>query len=84
MKQFSTEHTRSTGSPQSYWEHLNVALFGSLRLIALGLGGVFHAFFPEYRRLQFWTSTGVIRMFFKLEASGRHVDEIARQRDSLR
>ena len=83
MKHFSTTHTRTTKNPQSYWQHLRVALFGSLRLIALGLGGIFHAFFPEYRRLQFWTSTGVIRIYRELEMSGRHDDEIAESKFAL-
>jgi len=49
---------------------------GSLRLIALGFGGLWHAFFPEHKRFQFWTSTGVIRIYRELEKSGRHDDEI--------
>ncbi len=73
---FSTTHTRDTANPQSYWQHMRVALVGSLRLIALGLGGVWHAFFPEHRRFQFWTSSGVIRIYRELEMSGRHDDEI--------
>ncbi len=73
---FSTTHTRDTANPQSYWQHMRVALVGSLRLIALGLGGVLHAFFPEHRRFQFWTSSGVIRIYRELETSGRHDDEI--------
>ena len=72
----STTHTRDTANPQSYWQHMRVALVGSLRLIALGLGGVWHAFFPEHRRFQFWTSSGVIRIYRQLEMSGRHDDEI--------
>ncbi len=59
----STTHTRDTANPQSYWQHMRVALVGSLRLIALGFGGVWHAFFPEHRRFQFWTSSGVIRIY---------------------
>ena len=71
-----TTHTRGTANPQSYWQHMRVALWGSLRLIAFGLGGVWHAFFPEHRRFQFWTSSGVIRIYRELEMSGRHDDEI--------
>ena len=72
----STTHTRDTANPQSYWQHMRVALVGSLRLIALGLGGVWHAFFPEHRRFQFWTSSGVIRIYRELEMSGRDDEEI--------
>jgi len=75
---FSTPHTRDTGHPQNYWQHLRVALWGSLRLIGLGLGGIWHAFFPEHRRFQFWTSSGVIRIYRELELIARHDDEIER------
>lgn len=73
---FSTKHTQDTANPQSYWQHMRVALVGSLRLVALGLGGVWHAFIPEHRRFQFWTSSGVIRIYRDLELIGRHDDEI--------
>ena len=75
---FSTTHTRDTKSPQSYAEHFNVAFFGSLKLIAYGLGGLVHAVLPEIKCLQFWTSTGIIKMYRQLEASGRHDEEIKR------
>ncbi len=73
---FSTAHTLDTAEPQIYWRHMRVALWGSLRLIALGLGGVWHAFFPEHRRFQFSTSSGVIRMYREIELIGRHDHEI--------
>ncbi len=73
---FSTEHTRDTTNPQSYWQHMRVALWGSLRLIAYGLGGIWHSFFPEHKRFQFWTSSGVIRIFGELLKSGRHENEM--------
>ena len=73
---FSTTHTLDTAEPQNYWRHMRIALWGSLRLLALGVGGIWHAFFPEHRRLQFWSSSGVIRMYRELELIGRHDDEI--------
>lgn len=73
---FSTTHTLETAEPQNYWRHMRIALWGSLRLLALGVGGIWHAFFPEHRRLQFWSSSGVIRMYRELELIGRHDDEI--------
>ena len=73
---FSTTHTLDTAEPQNYWRHMRIALWGSLRLLALGVGGIWHAFFPEHRRLQFWSSSGVIRIYRELELIGRHDDEI--------
>ena len=73
---FSTAHTRDTASPQNYWRHMRIALWGSLRVIVFGIGGIWHAFFPEHRRFQFWTSSGVIRIYRELEMVGRHDDEI--------
>ena len=73
---FSTTHTLDTAEPQNYWRHMRIALWGSLRLLALGVGGIWHAFFPEHRRLQFWSSSGVIRMYRELELIGRHDAEI--------
>ncbi len=69
---FSTKHTRDTAAPQSYWQHMRVALWGSSRLIGYGLGGIWHAFFPEHKRFQFWTSSGIIGIFEELLKSGRH------------
>ena len=43
---------------------------------ALGLGGIWHVFFPEHRRFQFWTSSGIIHAYKGLEVSHRHDDEI--------
>ena len=78
LSNFTTPHTGDTACPQTYWRHLSVALWGSLRLVALGFGGIWHAFFPEQKRLQFWTSSGIIRIYRELEKSGRHDDEISR------
>ena len=77
LSDFATTHTLDTKRPQTYWQHFRTALRGSFRLIGLGLGGIWHAFFPEQKRFQFWTSTGVIRIYRELEQSGRHDDEIA-------
>lgn len=78
LSDFSTRHTRDTDHPQNYWQHFRVALWGSLRLIGLGLGGLWHAIFPEQKRFQFWTSSGVIRIYREMELSGRHDDEIGK------
>ena len=77
LSDFSTTHTLDTKRPQTYWQHFRVALWGGLRLIGLGMGGIWHAFMPEQKRFQFWTSSGVIRIYRELEQSGRHDDEIA-------
>ena len=78
LSDFSTPHTLDTKHPQTYCQHFRVAFGGSLRLVALGLGGIWHAFFPEQKRFQFWTSSGVIRIYQELEKSGRHDEEIGR------
>jgi hypothetical protein len=75
---FSTPHTGDTSAPQTYWQHFGVALWGSMRLMGYGLGGIWHAFFPEHARFQFWTSSGVIRIYREIEMIGRHDDEIER------
>jgi hypothetical protein len=76
---FSTKHTADTPRPQDYGQHFRVAFFGSLKLIGYGLAGIVHAFFPEIRALQFYTSTGIIRAYKAIEASGRHEPEIVRE-----
>ena len=73
---FSTLHTGGTQKPQTYSEHWRVAFWGSLRLICFGLGGLIHAFFPEIKKFQFWTSSGIINIYRELELSGRHDLEI--------
>ena len=78
LADFSTAHTHDAANSQTYWQHMGVAFWASFRLIALGLGGIWHAIFPEHRFFQFWTSTGVIRIYRELELSGRHDDEIER------
>ena len=55
------------------------AFFGSLKLIGYGLAGIVHAFLPEIRCLQFYTSTGIILAFKAIAESGRHEDEITRE-----
>ena len=76
---FSTRHTADTPRPQDYGQHFRVAFLGSLRLIGYGLAGLVHAFFPEIKPLQFYTSTGIIRAYKALERSGRHEPEIERE-----
>jgi hypothetical protein len=76
---FSTRHTADTPRPQDYGQHFRVAFFGSLKLIGYGLAGIVHAVFPEFRPLQFYTSTGIIRAYKALALSGRHDKEIARE-----
>ena len=77
LSDFSTTHTLDTEKPQTYWHHFRVAFWGSLRLIGLGFGGIWHAIFPEQKRFQFWTSSGVIKIYRELEQSGRHDAEIS-------
>ena len=76
---FSTRHTADTPRPQDYGQHFRVAFFGSLRLIGYGIAGVIHAFVPEFKPLQFYTSTGIIRAYKAIERSGRHGPEIVRE-----
>lgn len=76
MTDFTTQHTRDTARAQTYFQHLRVALWASLRLFGFALGGIWHAFVPEHKRFQFWTSSGVIQIYKELEFSGRHDDEI--------
>jgi hypothetical protein len=76
---FSTRHTADTPRPQDYGQHFRVAFFGSLKLIGYGLAGIVHAFLPEIKALQFYTSTGIIRSYKAIEASGRHEPEIVRE-----
>ena len=78
LSDFSTRHTLDTKNPQTYWRHFTVAFLGSLRLIAYGLGGIWHAIFPEQKRFQFWTSSGIIKIYRELERSGRHDREIGK------
>lgn len=75
---FSTPHTSDTENPQDYGEHFRVAFCGSLKLIWYGLAGLVHAFLPEIRCLQFYTSSGIIKAYRMLEDSHRHDAEIAR------
>lgn len=77
LSDLTTAHTGDTQNPQTYWQHFHTAFWGSLRLILLGLGGIWHAFFPEHKSFQFWTSSGVIRIYREIELSRRHDDEIA-------
>lgn len=72
-----TRHTADTANPQTYGEHFRVSFFGSLSLIWFGLAGLVHAFFPEIKCLQFYTSSGIIRAYRQLELSRRHDSEIA-------
>jgi hypothetical protein len=76
---FSTRHTADTPRPQDYGQHFRVAFFGSLKLIGYGLAGIVHAFLPEIKALQFYTSTGIIRAFKAIAESGRHGPEIERE-----
>jgi len=76
LSDFKTPHTAENNQPQTYCQHFSVAFCGSLRLIGLGFGGIWHAFFPEHKGFQFWTSSGIIRIYRELEKSGRHDDEI--------
>lgn len=73
---FSTAHTRDTENPQTYYQHWRVAFFGSLWLIAYGIGGLIHSFFPWIKMFQFWTSSGIIGIYRALELSRRHDPEI--------
>jgi hypothetical protein len=75
---FSTAHTRDTDNPQTYAQHFRVAWWGSWRLIWFGLAGLVHAVLPEFKPLQFYTSSGIIGIYRELEESGRHADEIKR------
>ena len=75
---FSTKHTRDTENPQTYAEHFKVSLIGSLLLIFYGLGGLVHAILPEIKCFQFWTSSGVIKIYRHLELSRRHDPEVER------
>lgn len=74
---FSTTHTRDTANPQSYWHHWYFAMRESFRIIGYGLGGIVHAFLPEIKVLQFWTSSGIIKTYRRLEQINRHDSEIA-------
>ena len=76
---FSTRHTADTPRPQDYGQHFRVAFFGSLKLIGYGLAGIVHAVFPEFKPLQFYTSTGIIRAFKAIVESRRHGPEIMRE-----
>ena len=72
----STPHTINNDvNPQTWRKHFKVAFFGSLKMIFYGVGGVVHAFFPEIKVLQFWTSSGIIRICLLLLRSRRHDDE---------
>jgi hypothetical protein len=45
-------------------------------LILYGTAGIVHAILPEIEQLQFYTSTGVIKIYRELEQSKRHDSEI--------
>ena len=75
---FATSHTRDTKAPQDYWQHAHVAIINSAKLIWLGLTGVVHGVLPEIKRLQFYTSSGVLRSAKFLIDSRRHDSEIKR------
>lgn len=76
IKDFSTPHTLDTPNPQNYWVHGWFALTNSLKLIKYGFAGIIHAFFPEIKCFQFYTSSGILRMAKGLEVSRRHDKEI--------
>jgi hypothetical protein len=78
IRSFSTEHTRDTAAPQTYWQHGAVAISKSAQLIWLGLAGVVHGFLPEIKGLQFYTSSGILRAAHYLMMCGRHDREIER------
>jgi len=78
IRSFSTNHTRDTAAPQTYWQHGAVAISKSVRLIWLGLAGVVHGFLPEIKGLQFYTSSGILRAAHYLMMCGRHDREIER------
>jgi len=78
IRSFSTEHTRDTTAPQTYWQHGGVAISKSARLIWFGLAGVVHGFLPEIKGLQFYTSTGILRAAHYLMMCERHDREIER------
>jgi hypothetical protein len=78
IRSFSTEHTRDTAAPRTYWQHGAVAISKSAQLIWLGLAGVVHGFLPEIKGLQFYTSTGILRAAHYLMMCGRHDREIER------
>ena len=71
-----TKHTEDTQNPQTYWQHFQVAFFGSFELVAYGIGGMLHALLPEIKCLQFWTSSGILKYAKALEDSRRHDEEI--------
>jgi hypothetical protein len=77
-RRISTEHTRDTTAPQTYWQHCAVAISKSAHLVWLGLAGVVHGFLPEIKGLQFYTSTGILRAAHYLMMCGRHDHEIER------
>jgi hypothetical protein len=72
IRSFSTEHTRNTTAPQTYWQHGAVAISKLAHLVWLGLAGVVHGFLPEIKGLQFYTSTGILRAAHYLMMCGRH------------
>ncbi len=73
---FSTKHTRDTAVPQDYWQHANVAISNSSKLVWLGIIGIIHGIFPEIKWMQFYTSTGIFKSAKFLMGTGRHEKEI--------
>ncbi len=73
---FGTKHTLDTDNPQSYFEHGWFALKNSSKILVYAIAGIVHAFLPEIKCLQFYTSTGVIKLYKELEDSRRHDKEI--------
>lgn len=69
-----TKHPSETKNPQGYWKHGTFAFVNSLILIFAGLIGIIHSIFPFL--FPFFTSTIVIRSFYKLVRSKRHIDEL--------
>lgn len=59
--------------PQTYEEHLRVALPNSLWLILAGFAGVIHSLVPVL--MPFYTSTRIIKSFKVLVDTERHVPE---------
>ena len=72
-----TKHPSETQNPQGYWKHGTFAFVNSLILIFSGIIGIIHAVFPFL--FPFTTSTIVIRSFYKLVRSKRHIDELNRE-----
>jgi len=70
---FLTDHIKDTESPQTYWQHFNVAFFNSFNLLTASIKGIIHAIFPWW--YPFDTSTQIVKSFKILVDTGRHKSE---------